>query len=530
MYKPSYKHNASAIFVALVTALVTAAIWLQLVYTDVRRMQVDQTTALLELVERMAREGETVLASLNALHHTHCDRATLVAMRKVLYFSTFIKDIGFYEGDMLTCTTGVGQITQPMRESPADYTTPSGYRVWTDAQLLLFERRHPVLLVRRGRYNVVMDRVRFEHVDLPLMDWELVFRHGTQITNISGEQGIYQPGDQKLANILPLSGDSHHQQCVPGYPMYCVATRLGLGEILTSHGVLLTLTLPVSLLLGSLGCVGTLMALKRRMSTRHRLRRGLASGAFYWHYQPIVELQSGRVVGCEVLSRFRDDYGPLTPDQFIPELGKMGLSWHFTSRMIRSSLAELDKVPALPADFRVSFNVFVQDIVGDAIQALGDIPEFRHSRFIVALEITEDEYLDDSRAQHHLRALKALGIHIAIDDFGTGYSNLHLLRQLPCDVLKIDRSFVMYMEEHRIKSSLIPHIVEIARQLQLTLVAEGVENTPQRRALLDMGVGYGQGMAFGMAMSAEDLGQRVRPSGHAAPQPIGELLTGPLAG
>ncbi|MBN7798951.1 EAL domain-containing protein [Parahaliea mediterranea] len=516
--------------IALATTLVTAAIWLQLVYTDARRMQVDATILLLEQVEKMAREGETVLASLNALDHTRCDRATLVAMRKALYFSTYIKDIGFYEQDLLTCTTGLGSIAQPIRQGPADYTTPSGYRVWTDAQLLLFERTHPVLLIRQGRFNVVMERMQFTWMDRPMMKWELVFRHGEQLTNVSGQPGIYRPDDHKLANILPLSGNFQHQLCAPGYPRYCAATRLGWGDILSSHGVPLTLTLPVSLLLGSLGCASTLLVLKRRMSMRPRLRRGLASGAFYWLYQPIVDLQSGHVVGCEVLSRFRDDYGPLPPDQFIPTLGKIGLSWQLTSRMIRSTLAELERESALPAGFRVSFNVFPQDIVGDAIQMLGDIPEFRRSRFTIALEITEDEYLDDSRAQDHLHALKELGIHIAIDDFGTGYSNLHLLRQLPCDVLKIDRSFVMDMEEHRIKSSLIPHIVEIARQLQLSLVAEGVENAPQRQALLDMGVGYGQGMAFGMAMSAGALGRAVRPTDRAAGETTDELRIAPAAG
>ncbi|MDC2890698.1 EAL domain-containing protein [Psychrosphaera algicola] len=94
---------------------------------------------------------------------------------------------------------------------------------------------------------------------------------------------------------------------------------------------------------------------------------------------------------------------------------------------------------------------------------------------------------------------------MAVDDFGTGYSNLKQLRDISCDTLKIDRSFISEMEDGSIRSTLIPHIVDIAKQLNLKIVAEGVENEMQRSALLDEGVEFAQGWLFGKAMPMAEL-------------------------
>src|SRR5690606_29103455 len=128
-------------------------------------------------------------------------------------------------------------------------------------------------------------------------------------------------------------------------------------------------------------------------------------------------------------------------------------------------------------------------------------------RFQLIAEITEDEYLDDQGTLGQLNALSELGIGVAIDDFGTGYSNLKQLKQLSCDYLKIDRSFVIDIQEESIKSSLIPRMVDIAEQLGLSVIAEGIEHPEQQHILAEMGVQYGQGWALGKPMTARELVQ-----------------------
>ena len=117
----------------------------------------------------------------------------------------------------------------------------------------------------------------------------------------------------------------------------------------------------------------------------------------------------------------------------------------------------------------------------------------------------ENEKLVGSDVTSYLESLSKAGFKIAIDDFGTGYSNLQQLAKIPCDYLKIDRSFINEMEGGSIRSTLIPHIVKMAHQLNVPIVAEGVENSMQERALQEVGIKYAQGWAFGKPMTLPEL-------------------------
>ena len=129
--------------------------------------------------------------------------------------------------------------------------------------------------------------------------------------------------------------------------------------------------------------------------------------------------------------------------------------------------------------------------------------------FKLVLEITEDEQIATQSAVRHIKALKRKGFLFAVDDFGVGYSNLSQLKSLNCDHLKIDRSFVMEMEDNSIRSSLIPHIVNIAEGLDLALIAEGVENQEQSKQLQGLTIGFGQGWLYGKPQTVESLGDSV---------------------
>jgi len=150
-------------------------------------------------------------------------------------------------------------------------------------------------------------------------------------------------------------------------------------------------------------------------------------------------------------------------------------------------------------------NIFPSDINKKSILDLitkGKVSEFDR---VLVLEVTESEELEDSSSLNQLRVLREEGIQIAIDDFGTGYSNLHQLRKMNAHILKIDRSFIQEMEDASIRSSLIEHIVAIAKQEGLFLVAAGLENSIQHNILRDMGVEYGQGWAFYREMTLDEF-------------------------
>jgi EAL domain-containing protein (putative c-di-GMP-specific phosphodiesterase class I) len=210
-----------------------------------------------------------------------------------------------------------------------------------------------------------------------------------------------------------------------------------------------------------------------------------------------------------VLSRFEDEFGPIYPDEFIPQVKELGKTWEFTTVMIESAMTALNENKDIPEGFKVSFNLFPSDFMQDELLDLDWVLDMNDKKFKLVLEITEDEQLATASAVKHIKALKSRGFWMAIDDFGVGYSNLSQLKSLKCEFLKIDRSFVMDMEDHSIRSSLIPHIVSIADELRVTLIAEGVENTEQCQELVNMNVEYGQGWLFGKPQTVENLANTI---------------------
>lgn len=246
---------------------------------------------------------------------------------------------------------------------------------------------------------------------------------------------------------------------------------------------------------------------KKRRSTKQRIKKGLAANAFYPVFQPIVILETGEVIGCEVLARYKDNIGDIYPDTFIPIIKDLNATWAFTDKLISKALTQLNGITL--NNFKININIYPQDIGNENVLKLLNNKMVKQTKHKICIEIIEDEALSGSKVLHCLEQLVESGVTIAIDDFGTGYSNLKQISGIPCQILKIDRSFINDMEEGSIKSTLIPHIVSIAEKLSMDVVAEGVENSMQHDALLKIGIKYGQGWGFGKPMSARDFIQAI---------------------
>ncbi|WP_296047533.1 EAL domain-containing protein [uncultured Alteromonas sp.] len=248
---------------------------------------------------------------------------------------------------------------------------------------------------------------------------------------------------------------------------------------------------------------------ERYFSIERRLQRGIHHGHFYWLYQPIVELDTGAVIGCEALVRFKDGSGTLYPDEFLPTLKATNLTWPFTEMMFKHILNEFNNSSQFPDDFKISCNIFPRDIENANIQKLINNNQLVNSRFKFTLEIIEDEYLEHTKVQEALRELREAGFDLAIDDFGTGYSNLKELSNNTFDFLKIDRAFVKDIESDGVKLSIVPLIAEIAAKHHMKVIAEGIEETHQAKELLKFGIQSGQGWLFGRPESFAKLSQQV---------------------
>lgn len=241
---------------------------------------------------------------------------------------------------------------------------------------------------------------------------------------------------------------------------------------------------------------------QRRIGIATALRRTIEaeSDDLTVHFQPIVDLVAGRVVGLEALARWNHpELGFVAPDDFIPVAEETGLITSLARHVLERSLAPLAAWRELPGCERlfVAVNMSARDLsepmiatyVSDALDMFGLPGEALH------LELTETAVMTDpAMSLGILGSLKALGPSIAIDDFGTGYSSLSHLHRLPVDTVKIDREFVAALDED--STAMISAIVALAGALGLPVVAEGVETAEQAAILTRLGVPLAQGYLF----------------------------------
>jgi diguanylate cyclase (GGDEF)-like protein len=246
-----------------------------------------------------------------------------------------------------------------------------------------------------------------------------------------------------------------------------------------------------------------------RLGLAGELRRAIETGELVLHYQPIVDCRTRRVCGVEALVHWQHpSQGLLLPDQFIPlaeETGLIDLLSHWVlERALQQGRAWLQDGLHLSMAVNVSMRNLrdrrLPEILAPLL-ATYDLPPGW-----LTLEITESAVMaDPERALGVLGHLRALGVRVAIDDFGTGYSSLAYLKRLPVDQLKIDRSFTSNVASDRSDLAIVSSVVELGHQLDLQVVAEGVEDNASWTLLLDLGCDEGQGYLFSRPLPADDL-------------------------
>lgn len=248
--------------------------------------------------------------------------------------------------------------------------------------------------------------------------------------------------------------------------------------------------------------------LYRRRQIQGRLAEAIENSAFSVHYQPEVDLRTGRVIGFEALARWDDpELGRVSPAEFIAAAEEGRMMDAFTLCIAQKVLEDKPRLQARFPKVVVAFNASPQVFRRSRLLDFLSDWSLREPGILEGLEIelTETEISrSDFSLQTQMQALVGLGVRLAIDDFGTGYSSLSRLTQFPISRLKIDRSFVQGMERTR-ELRIARLIVDLAKALNLEVIAEGVETVEQREALLRIGCHRGQGWLFARAMPVSEL-------------------------
>ncbi|GEN79540.1 putative bifunctional diguanylate cyclase/phosphodiesterase [Actinotalea fermentans] len=265
-------------------------------------------------------------------------------------------------------------------------------------------------------------------------------------------------------------------------------------------------------------------ALLERLEMQAHLQTALDRHELVLHYQPIVELDTGRSTGVEALLRWRHpDRGVVPPSDFIPIAEVTGAIVPIGRWVLQTACRQIARWrlvdPTLTMNVNVSAHQLRDPAFPEDVRRALDASGLPGAALI--LEITESVLLeDDEQTLDSLRALKALGVAVALDDFGTGYSALGYLRRFPVDILKIDRSFVSGGDAgHDDGDQLVRTIVELGRAYALDVVAEGIEDEGQRQRLVELGCSHGQGFHFGRPADEESFDARLATVHPLVPRP-----------
>ena len=248
------------------------------------------------------------------------------------------------------------------------------------------------------------------------------------------------------------------------------------------------------------------------LSIEQELQHGLERGELRLFYQPLVSLGSGDMVGAEALIRWEHpERGMLSPDKFLPVAEESGLivevgAWAVGEACRR--LRDWDRRNGGPSAFGLAVNLSARELTHPDVVStvLNAVRRSALDPSRLTIEVTESTAMADRDSGFRaLRELSDAGVRIAIDDFGTGYSSLDHLREMPADIIKIDRSFVAGMAANSPDSALVAAAIAMGRALDMEVVAEGIETSEQVADLRELGCPLGQGFLFARPLPPEEL-------------------------
>jgi diguanylate cyclase (GGDEF)-like protein len=259
----------------------------------------------------------------------------------------------------------------------------------------------------------------------------------------------------------------------------------------------------------------------RRLALAGGMRQAINDGQITLYYQPKADLRTGSVVGVEALARWNHpEFGIVGPSEFVPIAEQTGLITPLTSFVLDAALCQIRQWKDAGLELSIAVNLSARSFLDTHLAV--EIPRLLNKWAVDAsqleLEITESMLMTDpARAEATLDRLSQIGLTLSVDDFGTGYSSLANLKRLPVDVIKIDKSFVMEMAVDASDAAIVRSTIDLAHNLGLRVVAEGVESEDAWRQLESLGCDYAQGYYLSRPLPAEAATRLIRDRGTARP-------------
>lgn len=438
--------------------------------------------------EAAATELRTAMAAIDASGHGYCSASEIAYLHALIFESQTLKDAGHMRNGGLDCSATVGRPHQAVVVGKPLVELQDGTAIYRD--LAPYQNSGlSTFALRRGNSFVVYTPLTRLHMEPePLHFAETATDEPTQKRGILlGEASRLDPGldPQILSEEGPHRvGDTLYSTRCSIRFFDCVTTWVALPEAIAANRMRYNECVALISLLSAL--TAGLMALlyRRNKSLEQQLRRAVRKGLIRVAYQPIVDLQSGKVVGAEALARWNDEDGhPVRPDKFIAIAEKRGFITEITHLIVTRVLTDLGPTLRAEDGFSVSVNITTTDLEDSSFPEFleGCLRKAGVKAARLTLEITESSTVQKGLATEAIGRLRQSGHRVHIDDFGTGYSSLSYLQDLAVDAIKIDQSFTRAIGTGSLTQGLIPQILAIVETLRLNVVVEGVETEEQAR-------------------------------------------------
>jgi sensor c-di-GMP phosphodiesterase-like protein len=452
-------------------------------------------------------ESRRVLASMNASPFPMCSDAEIGYFRKLIYESQYLKAGGRMQDGRIECSTDLGRAAQSQVQYKPDISQRDGTAMYRN--LAPFRvGKETVIAVQLGTSYIVYSPYNLKplisnSMQFTVTDLDAPTRQaGSLLGEPLKEEGAFLTSDGQFREADRLYGT----HCSPD-GVVCVAAYIPISQAMQSNRIEVVGFVALGALTGAL--LGFLCAIiyRRKQGLENQLLRAIRRDKLRVVYQPIIDLESGRIVEAEALVRWtNDDNLAISPDDFIRIAEERGFVGQITKLVVRNVLHDFAKTLRERPDFRVNVNIAAPDLADPGFlpmleEMLTDAGVRANS---LGIEITESYTARQQVAKETILCLRRRGHYVHIDDFGTGYSSLAYLHDLSVDAIKIDKAFTKAIGTDAVTVSILPQILRMAETLGLRVIVEGIETPEQARyfAEADQAI-YAQGWLFGRPVPAD---------------------------
>ncbi len=504
------------IFTLIIAIAAIVAPVMLAIYLSFRQSLDNKTSQILHYAQDIQYRSDNTaqqvlngMEKLNAIKNNPCNEKNINLMRAIDIGSSYIQAIGYVSNNTMLCSS-LGNTIAGWKLGPIDETTPTGVTLRLNVKTP-FAIDSTFLAIQKGNYIAII------HKKLPL-DTTLHDKNiSLGIFTLDQHKIIVSQGVIKQEWINLLNNQEMVTFFKDGFIVAVVKSKkFNIGALAAGHFSYFNqqtretafILIPIGLLAGLIFALAILYWARQLMSLPTEIKIGLKRNEFFLLYQPIIEVKTGRCVGAEALIRWRRPNGDvMNPDLFMPIAEYAQIINQITERIFKLIAQDANGIFKIHPNFHIAINVTSSDFHSEHIVTLLRtlIRDTNASSKNFIIEATESGLLKKETAKKIIHEIRDLGVQVALDDFGTGYSNLSYLEIFKVDYLKIDKSFVDAVGTNAPTSHVILHIINIAKELNLKLIAEGIETIAQADFIYKHGVQYAQGFLYGQPMMLSEV-------------------------